>query len=134
MVVSTDMAELAQPTFVDAAALVGVLDRTSPEHFFLGEMWRMAIDARSTPLTTDGTVFKVALELQTKFGLAAVERFFRDVSPVLRVERCREADMTVAVASLPAAGDPDHDLVEHIEETIRTRLRITQTLAGVSSR
>jgi hypothetical protein len=81
-------------------------------------------------LTTDGTVFKVALELQAKFGLAAVERFFEDVFPVLRVERCREADIAVAVASLLAAGDPDRDLVEHIEEAVRARLRISQTLAG----
>ncbi len=124
------MTELAQLTFVDAAALVAVLDRTSPEHFFLGEMWRMAIDSRSTLLTTDGTMIKVALELQAKYGLAAVERFFRDVFPVLRVERYREADMAVAVASLLASGDPRRDLVEHIEEAVRTRLRIGQTLVG----
>jgi len=124
------MAELARPTFVDAASLAAVLDRTTPEHFIAGEMWRMAIDSRSTLLTTDGTVIKAALELQAKYGLPAAERFFHDVFPALRVERWREADMTVAVASLLAAGDPTRDLVEHIEETVRTRLRIGQTLVG----
>lgn len=124
------MGSLAPPTFVDAAALLAVLDRSAPMHFFAGEVWRMSIDGRSTLVTTDGTVFKVALELQQKHGLPAVKRLFDDVYPVLRVERCRDEDVTVAVASLLAAGDAERDLVEHVEETIRARLRIRQTLVG----
>ena len=124
------MAAPSQLTFVDAAALVAVLDRTAPGHFYMGELWRLEIDSRSTLVTTDSTVLKVALELQAEHGLAAVERFFSDVVPALRVERCRSEDMDVAVASLLASGDPSRDLVSHIEERVKRRLRVVSDLSG----
>lgn len=124
------MASPRQLTFVDAAALVAVLDRTAPGHFYMGELWRLEIDSRSTLVTTDSTVLKVALELQAEHGLAAVERFFSDVVPALRVERCRSADMDVAVTSLLASGNPSRDLVSHIEERVKRRLRVVSDLSG----
>lgn len=81
-------------------------------------------------VTTDRTVLKVALELQAGHGLPAVERFFRDVAPALRVERCRSEDMDVAVASLLASGDPSRDLVSHIEEREKRRLRVRSDLSS----
>lgn len=124
------MAAPSQLTFVDAGALVAVLDRTAPGHFYMGELWRLEIDSRSTLVTTDSTVLKVALELQAEHGLAAVERFFSDVVPALRIERCRREDMDVAVASLLASGDRRRDLVSHIEEQVKHRLRVRSDLSS----
>jgi len=117
-----------QLTFVDAAGIVTVLDRTAPEHHFIGEVWRFEIDARSTLLTTDYTILKVALLLQEHHGLAGVEQLFRVVVPALRVERCTQTDVDVAVASLLASADPARDLVSHVEERVKRRLRVSGDL------
>jgi len=116
--------------FVGAAALTAVLDRTAPDHPFLSELWRFELDAGSTLLMTDATLLKVSLDLQTRHGLTAVERLFRDVVPALRVERCTQGDVDAAVASLLASGDADRDLVQHLEDRVRARLRVLQTLSG----
>lgn len=119
-----------QLTFVDAAGIVTVLDRAAPEHHWVGEVWRFEIDARSTLLTTDYTILKAALFLQEHHGLAGIEQLFRVVVPALRVEHCTPADVEVAVASLLASADLARDLVSHVEERVKRRLRVNRDLSG----
>lgn len=126
---ATDVIDAGNLTFVDADGLVTVLDRATPEHHFIAEVWRFEIDARSTLVTTDYSVLKAALALQESHGLAAVDRLFRDVVPALRVERCTRADVDQAVVSLMASGDAGRDLVRHIEDRVRARLRVTRALS-----
>ena len=119
-----------QVTFVDTAGIITVLDRTAPLHHFIGEVWRFEIDARSTLLTTDYTIVKAALLLQRHHGLAGIEQLFRVVVPALRVERCTQWDVDVAVASLLASADPGRDLVSHVEEGVKRRLRVSSDVSG----
>jgi hypothetical protein len=114
--------------FVDSTALIAVLDRTTPDHLVAGGLWRFELDVHSTLVTTDCTVLKTALELQERHGLSGVDQLFRVVVPALRVERCTDADVEVAVATLLAAGDPERDLVAHLEDRVRSRLRVARDL------
>lgn len=120
----------AQLVFVGADALNAVLDRTAPDHLFIREFWRFELDAGSTLMITDATLLKVSLDVQSRYGLAAVERLFRDVVPALRVERCTAGDLDAALASLAAAGDAGRDLVRHLEDRVRTRLHVVRTLSS----
>ena len=117
--------------FVDSAALIDVLDRTTPGHFLAGEIWRFELDSRSTLVTTECTVIKTALELQRRHGLSGVDQLFHVVLPALRVERCTDADVEVAVAALLAARDSERDLVAHLEERVKRRLRVTDEVSGM---
>ena len=117
--------------FVDSVALIAVLDRTTPGHHLTGELWRFELDSHSTLVTTECTVLKTALELQKRHGLFGVDQLFRVVMPALRVERCTDVDVEVAVASLLAARDPQRDLVAHLEDRVKRRLRVTDELSGM---
>ena len=120
----------SQLTFVDAAALTAVLDRSSPDHLFLGELWRFELDCGTTLVTTDASALKVSLDLQARHGLGGVEKLFHLVVPALRVQPSTRADVEVAVASLHSARDAQRDLVQQLEDVVRSRLRVTQTLAA----
>jgi hypothetical protein len=121
--------DLSQLTFVDAAALIAVLDRSVDDHHFIGELWRMEIDSGSTLITTESSVLKAALDLQARHGLAGIEALFRIVVPALRVEKCSRVDTDLAVAALLASGDAGRDLVQRVEERVKLRLRVA---AGLS--
>lgn len=118
-----------QLTFVDAAGLVAVLDRTIPGHQFMGDLWRLEFDSRSTLVTTNYSVVKAALDLQQRHGLAGIADLFRVTLPALRVEWCTRADHDLAVAALMASSDTTHDLVDCVDEQVKERLRITSDLA-----
>jgi hypothetical protein len=121
---------LHEVTLIDAASLVAVLDRSAETHFFTGELWRMEIDSASTILATDATILKTALDLQAQHGPIGIEKLFREVVPALRVERCTRWDVEMAVTALLTAGADARDLVHHLEDAVRTRLRPTRTFAG----
>ncbi len=122
------MALPRQLTFVDAAGIVAVLDRTSPGHQVVAGVWRLELEAGSVLVSTDYTIVQAALLLQERHGLAGVEHLFREVVPALRVERCTQADVDVAVAALLSSADAGRDLVHHVEQRVRQRLRVLASL------
>jgi hypothetical protein len=115
-------------TFVDAADLIAVLDRTAPDHALAGHLWQFQFDIGGTFLTTDYAVVKATLELHRRYGVAGVRDLLEQVVPALRVEYCTEADLAMGAAALLSAGDDDGDLVDGVDEGVRRRLRVSSRL------
>lgn len=115
-------------TFVSADLLVAILDRGEPGHGLLRDLWRLEFDADSALVTTNYSVAKAALELHRRYGIIGPRDLLEAVLPAMHVEWCTRADHATAVAALLAASDLRRDFVDHVDEQIRRRLGITQSL------
>ena len=129
-----------QLTFVDASALVAVLDRAAPDHRLVGSSWLLELDAGSTLVTTGFNALSASRMLQERYGAAGPRALLEVVLPALRVEWCGATDFSLAVAAFLTSrcdydgdqgGQSDvrsDDLAVLLDEQVKRRLRIRHTL------
>jgi len=115
-------------TFVDAADLIAVLDRTAPDHALAGHLWQFQFDIGGALLTTDYALVKATLELHRRYGVAGLRDLLEEILPALCVEYCTEADLATGATALLSANDSAGDLVDRVDESVRRRLRVSSRL------
>jgi len=118
----------SQLTFVTAADLVAVLDRTDPGHRLAGDLWQLEFDAGATLVTTDHSLLKASVELQKRYGPTGVIDLLEIFLPALRLECCARADLDLAIAALLASSDGSRDLIDRVDDQVRRRLRVARGL------
>ena len=110
--------------FVDASALIALLDEADNHHAQAMTIWASLTEREERLTTTNYVVLETIALIQRRFGIRMVREFQQLFAPLLEVEWVEEADHSAGFDAVIAAGRRDLSLVDCTSFAAMRRLAI----------
>ena len=112
---------IGAPVYVDARAMLALLQRDDPDHFTAKIMLDMSLETRGALVSTNYEIVKASLLLRERHGIAGLESLLSFLAPLLRVQWCSAQEHEAAVEMLLVSPDTEQDLVTSLGHLVMRR-------------
>jgi len=111
-------------TFIDASALLAVLDADDEHHAQAKAQWILLVESGADLLTTNYVLVETFALVQARLGMDAVRTLDRDISPLIQVDWIDMERHLRAVAALVTAARRRLSLVDCASFDLMRRLGV----------
>lgn len=118
------------PVFVDAYAMLTLLERDAPDHFVARTMLDISLETRGGLVSTNYEVVRASLLVQERHDIAGLRALLQSLVPLLRIQWCSAEEHEAAVEMLLTSPGTQKDLVTALSNLIMRRRHIAPLVRG----
>ena len=109
------------PVFIDAHAMLALLDRDDAEHDSARFELDMSLETHGALVSTNYEIVKASLLVQERHGVVGLETLLRSLAPLFRTQWCSAEEHEAAVDMLLLSPGTEQDLVTALSHLVMRR-------------